>query len=161
MEQQNFVSGVLLGPTGTPYAGFWIRLVAALIDLLILITANFLIGILFPPAAPVAGQAAASNPIATIISMIIPITYYTALQGGKWQATVGKRVVGIHIVRTSGGLAHQNGGRVTYLRALGRYFASILSALTLLIGYIMAGLTREKTALHDLIADTRVVYGKR
>ncbi|PZP86049.1 MAG: hypothetical protein DI582_03890 [Azospirillum brasilense] len=139
---------------GTPFAGFWIRFVAAIIDGLILFIPNFVVGILLAPAAPAAGQAATSNPLASLVSLGIYIAYYTALQGGKWQATVGKRVVGIHVMRT-------DGSRISHLRALGRYFASFLSAITLLIGYIMAGFTREKTTLHDLICDTRVVYGKR
>jgi uncharacterized RDD family membrane protein YckC len=42
-------------------------------------------------------------------------------------------------------------------RAFGRYFAKILSAFILLIGYIIAGFDSEKRALHDMICDTRVI----
>jgi uncharacterized RDD family membrane protein YckC len=49
------------------------------------------------------------------------------------------------------------GDKITYLRAFGRYFAKIVSSLTLLIGFIMAAFDDEKRALHDRICDTRVV----
>jgi uncharacterized RDD family membrane protein YckC len=50
-----------------------------------------------------------------------------------------------------------DGGRVSYARALGRYFAKLLSAFTLLIGYIIAAFDPERRALHDRICNTRVV----
>jgi uncharacterized RDD family membrane protein YckC len=57
---------------------------------------------------------------------------------------------GIKVVRP-------DGDRVSYARALGRYFAEILSGLILAIGYIMAAFDSEKRALHDHICSTRVV----
>jgi uncharacterized RDD family membrane protein YckC len=42
-------------------------------------------------------------------------------------------------------------------RAFGRYFAKILSAIILGIGYIMVGFDSEKRGLHDMICDTRVI----
>jgi uncharacterized RDD family membrane protein YckC len=50
-----------------------------------------------------------------------------------------------------------DGGQVSYLRALGRNFAELISAVILGIGYIMAGFDDEKRALHDRICSTRVV----
>ena len=50
-----------------------------------------------------------------------------------------------------------NGMPVDLPRAFGRYFAKMLSAIILFIGYIMAGFDAEKRALHDMICDTRVV----
>jgi uncharacterized RDD family membrane protein YckC len=50
-----------------------------------------------------------------------------------------------------------DGGRVSYLRALGRHFAKLLSSATLLIGYIVAAFDPQKRALHDWICNTRVV----
>jgi uncharacterized RDD family membrane protein YckC len=51
-----------------------------------------------------------------------------------------------------------DGGRVSYLRALGRYFAKMLSGFTCLIGYIIAAFDGQKRALHDHICNTRVVF---
>lgn len=53
-----------------------------------------------------------------------------------------------------------NGGRISFLRALGRYFAKILSGMILLIGYIMVGFTEKKQGLHDILASTLVVKGQ-
>jgi uncharacterized RDD family membrane protein YckC len=50
-----------------------------------------------------------------------------------------------------------NGNRISFLRATGRYFAKILSALILLIGYIIAAFTARKQALHDMLASTLVL----
>ena len=49
------------------------------------------------------------------------------------------------------------GKRISFARATGRHFAKLLSGMILLIGYIMAGLTERKQALHDMIAGTLVV----
>jgi uncharacterized RDD family membrane protein YckC len=51
-----------------------------------------------------------------------------------------------------------NGQRISFLHATGRFFAKIVSGLIPLgIGYIMAGFTQRKQALHDMIASTLVV----
>jgi uncharacterized RDD family membrane protein YckC len=50
-----------------------------------------------------------------------------------------------------------DGGKVSYGRAVGRHFAKYLSSFTLGIGYIMAGIDDEKRALHDRICNTRVI----
>ena len=58
--------------------------------------------------------------------------------------------VGIKLVRG-------DGERVSFWRAFGRLFATILSSLILMIGYLMAGFTERKQALHDMVCDTLVV----
>jgi uncharacterized RDD family membrane protein YckC len=50
-----------------------------------------------------------------------------------------------------------DGGKVSYMRALGRYFAKILSSMICLAGYIMAFFDDEKRGLHDRICNTRVI----
>jgi uncharacterized RDD family membrane protein YckC len=50
-----------------------------------------------------------------------------------------------------------NGNRISFGRATGRYFGKILSGLTFTIGYIMAGFTQQKQALHDMIAGCLVI----
>jgi uncharacterized RDD family membrane protein YckC len=47
--------------------------------------------------------------------------------------------------------------RLTYRRAAIRFFGKMLSDLTMYIGYIMAGFDPQRRALHDYIADTRVI----
>ena len=50
------------------------------------------------------------------------------------------------------------GKQLTFPRALGREASKFLSFMILFIGYIMAGLTERKQALHDMIASTYVIY---
>jgi uncharacterized RDD family membrane protein YckC len=84
-----------------------------------------------------------------VIQYAIVISYETIMIG-RFGATLGKMAVGIRVVKS-------DGSRVGYGRAFGRYFAKIVSLLTLLIGYIMAGFDSQKRALHDYICDTRVI----
>jgi len=132
------------------YGGFWIRFLAKIIDGLVMTVANFVLtlpfGLVAPPDESVALAVALSM---FFISVTIPIAYTTFLVG-RFGATLGKMALGLKIVRS-------DGDRVSYLRALGRYFAEILSALILYIGYIMAAFDDEKRALHDHICDTRVI----
>ena len=53
----------------------------------------------------------------------------------------------------------RTGRRISILKANARYWAKILSVLTLGVGFLMAGFTRRKQALHDFVAGTLVVRG--
>src|ERR1041385_5605179 len=85
--------------------------------------------------------------ITTALSFGLSIAYYVGFESSHWQATIGKRALGIIVT-------DMQGNRVSTLRALGRYLGKLLSALTLLIGFVMAGFTEKKQALHDMIAGT-------
>jgi uncharacterized RDD family membrane protein YckC len=50
------------------------------------------------------------------------------------------------------------GGQISLPKGIGRYFSKIVSAIILLIGFIIAGFDSKKQALHDKIASTYVVY---
>jgi uncharacterized RDD family membrane protein YckC len=70
---------------------------------------------------------------------------------GKYGATPGKMLLKIKV-------ASPDGGKISYARSTGRYFAKMLSGLpTLFIGFLMAFWTEERKALHDLICQTRVI----
>jgi len=112
------------------------------IDLLLQMTPSQIIGI--QPKTSIAVQI-----ISMIIGILIPMSYETYMVG-KYGATLGKMACKIKVVTP-------DGGKITYARALGRYFAKLLSSLTCLIGYIMACFDEEKRALHDRICNTRVV----
>jgi uncharacterized RDD family membrane protein YckC len=83
------------------------------------------------------------------ISMLVAASYNIFFVG-KFGATPGKMALRLKVVTASG-------GTVSYARATGRYFAELLSSITLLIGYIMAAFDEQKRALHDRICDTRVI----
>ncbi len=134
------------------YGGFWIRLGAYLIDFVIMIPVAFIIfavtGTSFSEAA-----AGASTSVTDLLNFVVGIAYFVGFESSSWQATPGKKALGL-IVTDS------NGSRITVPRAIGRYFAKILSALILLIGFIMVAFTDRKQGLHDMIAGTLVVKGQ-
>jgi uncharacterized RDD family membrane protein YckC len=72
------------------------------------------------------------------------------MESSSRQATVGKMTLGLKVTDLAG-------RRISFARASGRYFAKYVSSMTLLIGYIMAGFTERKQALHDIIAGTLVI----
>ena len=75
--------------------------------------------------------------------------YEAAMESSSKQATVGKMALGLIVTDLEG-------QRISFLRATGRHFAKFISAMILFIGYIMAGVTERKQALHDMIAGTLV-----
>jgi uncharacterized RDD family membrane protein YckC len=83
------------------------------------------------------------------VNLAVGMSYET-LMIGKYGATVGKMVMKIRVITAEG-------QKVSYLRALGRYFAKLLSGMTLMIGYLMAAFDDEKRTLHDRICNTRVI----
>lgn len=146
----------------TNYAGFWIRVAGYLIDTIVLMVGQFLVFTAFGVSAlgvnsldPTAGDAfsTAGGLTAYAITTIGAILYFVLMESSSKQATLGKMAVGIIVTDT-------DGNRITWLRALGRYFAKILSGLILFVGYIMVAFTERKQGLHDMIASTLVLKGK-
>ena len=131
----------------TTYAGFWRRFAAWILDglLLSLVTLPFTLQF-GGDAAAQAGRASATGTISTVVGWL----YYALMESSAKQATVGKMALGIVVTDLEG-------RRIGFGRATGRYFAKILSALILGIGFLMAGFTERKQALHDMVASTLVV----
>ena len=128
------------------YAGFWIRLGAKFLDGLITGIVCFVLALPFAAGK----ETSMFGPmISVLINLLLPLAY-SVFFVGKYRATPGKMACGLVIVRA-------DGDSVSYMRALGRHCAEILSSLILLIGYIMAAFDSEKRALHDRICDTRVI----
>jgi len=148
------------------YGGFWVRLVAAIIDGVILGVASsavqlLLVGTAYRPLAnmreplpPDQAFAAFGAMMGTLaLSMLIGIAIAASYEGffvSRVGATPGKMVLGLKVVRP-------NGAAVSLGRAVGRYFGKWLSYMTLGIGFLIAGFDAEKRAMHDMILDTRVV----
>lgn len=151
IAMQAIKEGVPL-PGGFAFGGFWIRFLARFVDWLILVVVNVAVSIPFSLGlSPDTGAtgAFAMQGVIFLINFAIGVAYETFFVG-RFGGTPGKMVCKLRIVRP-------DGSPISYARACGRYFAGILSSLTLLIGYIMAGFDAQKRALHDLICDTRVV----
>jgi uncharacterized RDD family membrane protein YckC len=144
------------------YAGFWKRFVAALIDGILLSVVFTIISMAFFGGAMMtmgplrhndpAAAAAVMSGIGMYYLMTIAVSWlYSALmESSPNQATLGKMALGLRVTDLEG-------KRISFGRASGRYFSKFASAIILMIGYIMAGFTTRKQALHDMIAGTLVV----
>jgi len=126
------------------YAGFWLRFVAAIIDGALLSIVN---GLLLYSRSFDFSEGGA---LTSLLEIAVPWLYYAGMESFTNQATLGKMALGLKVTDMAG-------QRVTFLRATGRHFGKILSALILLFGFIMAGFTQRKQALHDILAECLVV----
>jgi len=142
--------------TAMVYGGFWIRFGAKIIDYVILWIVNaaiqLVLGLAFAGIEPGESMDPAFFAFAGLIwlAQIAVAATYTTWFLGKFAATPGKMACGLKVVMP-------DGGKVSYMRAFGRHFAEMLSALILAIGYIIAAFDEEKRTLHDRICDTRVI----
>jgi len=127
------------------FGGFWLRFLAFVVDSAIV----FLIMALI-----VAGGAAALGAegvfLATAIAWLFGFLYWPVTQASRLQATLGKALLGMRVTG-------YQGNRLSFLRALGRELAKILSGAVFLLGYVVAAFTARKQSLHDLVASTLVV----
>ncbi len=143
------------------YAGFWLRFVAAMIDSLILTIGSFVIigfslgiAILLGPAGTgTSAVQAIAVLFASLVDVIITWLYFALMESSSKRATIGKMAMRIEVT----GLRHE---QVSFARATGRHFAKIISAIPLYFGFIIAGFTKNKQALHDIIAECLIVKGE-
>jgi uncharacterized RDD family membrane protein YckC len=155
--------------SGVAYAGFWLRFVAFLIDGVI---SSFLSLILLIPLFILTGAGAAlsrigsgediSDDVAAFVGVgfvlgLIVITvgvrwlYYALSESSSWQGTLGKKMLNLTVTDLSG-------QPISFARASGRYFSKFITNLIpLAIGYILAGFTEKKQAIHDMIASCLVL----
>jgi len=163
------------------YAGFWKRFVAVIIDgIVISIVQSILFfplylffGLSFFPfmepdkfennfstvaltqtgddfSTAVAITAIGGIVFLALISAGLQWLYYALMESSSKQATLGKMALGIKVTDL-------DGNRISFGRATGRYFGKILSGMILYIGFMMAGWTQKKQALHDILASCLVV----
>jgi uncharacterized RDD family membrane protein YckC len=137
------------GPDHVAYGGFWIRVVAYIIDGILLtivygIVARLLGIDIFEP------DWRHYDPMGNLLSLVISWLYFALLESSVRGATVGKMAMGLRVVTS-------DGQRLSFMNATGRYFAKILSAIILFIGFIMVAFTDKKRGLHDMIAGTLVI----
>ena len=152
---QKLREGARMPGTGAlDYAGFWIRFGAKIIDGLILGVVFFAPVVIFM----IVGMSGANvNPDRALTMQLIfqfgfyvVSLLYNSFFLGKFGATPGKMACGLKVVMP-------DGAPITYARGLGRTLGEFVSGLVCNIGYIIAAFDKEKRALHDHIANTRVV----
>lgn len=148
------------------YAGFWLRFVALIIDALILLFVRRLILLPFGLQTGMGMTGIFRGRQPQDLSQLVPMMglmfrmfiitavmtwlYSSLMESSAWQSTLGKKALGLTVTDLEG-------RRISFGRATGRYFAKYVSKITLGIGYIMAGFTAKKQALHDMIAGTLVL----
>lgn len=133
------------------YAGFWKRFVAVIIDGILLNAVCFVIGFMMGLVwGYLGGDEGAIGVYSSLFGIALGWLYYAILESSTVRATVGKMALGIVVTDLYG-------EQLSFGRATGRHFAKIISSIILMIGFIMAGFTQRKQALHDIIAGTLVV----
>jgi uncharacterized RDD family membrane protein YckC len=154
-------------PVASPYAGFWIRFVAHLIDGIVIgiVAAPLYFLLVFPTIIRIINEAQQNGGepspemIASIfggMSVFLLLAfagqwlYDALLTSSSWQGTIGKRVLKLKVV-------DEQGNRVSFGRATGRYFSKIISGMVMYVGFIMIAFTDRKRGLHDMIAGTLVM----
>jgi len=148
-----------LGSGAPPiYAGFWLRFAAWIIDWVLLTFVGVILNMAMGLERPMFGHHGAPfSPftlgLLTMQSMMGWITgwlYYSLMETSKFQGTLGKMALGLIVTDLSG-------NPINFGRATGRFFGKILSSLVFAIGYMMAGWTQQKQALHDIMAGCLVL----
>jgi len=155
--------GYPVAQAGVRYGGFWIRVVAAIID-------GILVRVVVHPVAVILGiggltmgglglhglRHGVGLPLLLFGSGVLAVLtigaswlYEALMLSSSYQATLGKMIFGMKVTDL-------NGNRLSFAHATGRHFAKYLSGMILGIGYIMVGLSERKQGLHDMIAGTLV-----
>jgi uncharacterized RDD family membrane protein YckC len=130
------------------FAGFWRRFAAYAIDYLLVLLGGAALG----AVAILSGVVEDGTQGRFTLWLLVGYFLYCALlESSPWQATVGKRVIGIKVV-------NRRGERIGFARAAARFVAKLLSVLTLFVGYLLIVVTKRRQALHDVIAGTLVTH---
>lgn len=129
------------------YAGFWIRLLAYIIDAMIL-------GAITYPLIQVLNSMGIGDRYTNVLSIAISWMYFAVFESSDWMASPGKKVLGLIVT-------DEQGMKISVGLATRRYFAKILSGLLLGIGFFMIAFTARKQGLHDKIFHTLVLRVER
>ena len=146
--------------TKIEYAGFWKRFSASVIDAVVIVFFTVPILYLINSLASNSyfgggyGRYEESFMMSyyawSFYLLIIRWAYYAGMECSPFKGTIGKIAVGIYVTDTAG-------NNITFGQATGRFFGKMISGLTLYIGFMMAGFTDKKQALHDMMSNCLVL----
>jgi uncharacterized RDD family membrane protein YckC len=141
-------------PEETYYAGFWWRALAAVLDWILLTVIEGIVAFAIGMEAMLREGFSSQGPVATYTA-IIGILYFPLMECSRLRGTLGKLACGLMVV-------DEDGRQIGFARAFGRNLGKIVSVL-IGVGFLMAGWTRRKQALHDMMAGCLVLkrYGPR
>ena len=138
-----------------PKAGFWLRLVAALIDMTIVLVLQLILGAAlgFSAARLLPQDSFATINLLVLVEIftyVLGFAYYVAFTGYCGQ-TPGKMALRLKVILC-------NGENIGYGRAAIREIpAKFIAGIVLCIGYLMIAFDRQKQGLHDHMVKTYVV----
>jgi uncharacterized RDD family membrane protein YckC len=160
------------------YAGFWLRFVAAIIDIIILwiplafamvwaLAGSGIIGLIRTGQLQTPDAIMSALGVSLILrlglalfiaSLIIPWLYFATMESSSWQGTIGKKALGLYVTDLEC-------KRISFSRATGRFFGKVIFQILPYIGPLLlypidcicAGITEKKQALHDMIASCLVL----
>jgi uncharacterized RDD family membrane protein YckC len=89
-----------------------------------------------------------------LVDFVVQWLYFALFESSVWQGTLGKQALRLRVTDLQA-------RRISFARATGRYFAKIVSFLTLCVGFIMIAFTGRRQGLHDMIAETVVLHDHR
>ena len=142
-----------------PFKGFWIRVVASLLDAIILsLVFIFLAGFIFFFFGSLFGEAAGIGMLFLFIlgGSILMLLYKPLMEASDYQATFGKYFLNMKIV-------DKEGRKITFTKSFIRTIVYVLhTAIPFLnvvswLAFLMIGFTEYKQGLHDILAETYVV----
>ena len=139
-----------VGSTQVAYGGFGIRLVAYIIDAILISLVFGVVTSIFGIRYLDMDDLSHIDPTTNLLSLAVAWLYFALMESSERGATVGKMAMGLRVVSN-------DGKRISFMNATGRYFAKILSAMIFCIGFIMIAFTDRKRGLHDMIASTLVI----
>jgi uncharacterized RDD family membrane protein YckC len=134
----------------SPYVGFWRRFGAFFIDWIAVSILSSVIGIVVVVLG-IAFPWLLSETILNLFSVLVAFLYYASFESSIYQATIGKRAVGIKVTDLKG-------NRISFKKAFFRVFIKSITGLMLGIGYLAIPFSKKKQGLYDMAAGTVVVY---
>jgi uncharacterized RDD family membrane protein YckC len=161
-----YVAPVGVQVAAAAYAGFWLRVAAAIIDGLIISipTAPFIFMLMFPMFAHLQTPETLQNPTAImqvilpkffllmVIIAVLSWLYWAYLESSSWQATCGKKILGLYVTDLNGNRC--TFGKTSARFAAGRLISAVpsIGGLYFLVDCICVAFTERKQAIHDMIS---------
>lgn len=158
------------------YAGFWLRVVAAIVDGIALLVVWKIVSLFLPAAVTVTAPApdddvavqlaylqavleTAAAPAPLIVYSLLSWAYFVFQETSTAQATIGKRLVGIRVATEAGGRLSLGAATIRtwpmYLHNIAWLVSGWLSSLVLLMAFIACiavAFSNRKQGLHDKMA---------
>lgn len=138
------------------YAGFVLRVVACVVDVLVALVIAFILRVIYIELIVFRVSGGDLELLwygNDVIELAVFWLYFAIMESSARGATLGKMSVQLRVVT-------DRGQRLSFANATGRFFAKFVSAIILGIGFVMAAFTDKKRGLHDMIAGTLVIRSR-